>query len=885
MMLLSKTQKEPKVLVSYRQKQDYMPFAYELPSITLDIWLEATSTRVVTHLVVQPLATADGYLCLDGENINLLDVRLNGRPHLDYQLTLSHLIVKVPDTAFELTIESEINPQGNLELEGLYLADGVFCTQCEAEGFRKITFFPDRPDVLSIYTVTLHANKTQYPVLLSNGNPIAVGDDADNGHWCTWHDPFPKPCYLFALVAGNLEFIRDEYTTASNRTIELRLFTLPGQALFGHHALVSLKKAMRWDEQAYGLEYDLAYYNIVATDFFNVEAMENKGLNIFNSEYVLANSETASDCDYYQIESVIAHEYFHNWTGNRVTLRDWFQLTLKEGLTVYRDQSFSCATYSPIVARLMAVKKLWFDQFIEDSGPFCHAPRPQVVSAMDNFYTTTVYEKGAEIIRMLVRLMGEKSFKQGVANFIRIFDGQGATCEDFLTALQPYSQYPLRRMIDWFDTPGRPKLNYTTDFAPDTGIFTLTCRQVLPTSSIAQTTQSALLLPICIELIFAPSKYTSFQSMTIPHTLVMSQQQQSWHFNVGKQAPTLAIFCDLSAPVECEQVLNDEQRREIILFAEDPIVRWTSIQDWAAELILGLCEAHPDNKVSVSISAYCQLIQSLCRSTIAPELIASLLELPPAQWVLMRKNGDIHHVVKATETLERAVLRQCYGDLMTLWSRCQQQVQIDQGTNKALWRLLYDQLLKWLFPIFDSQRQQRLVEGCLRSANMNEQLGILNALVYGKPEMAIAVLDKVFLRWQSSAQGVNKWFALQAQCATEDSVKRIESLLSHHQFNVTNPNNVKALLVTFINHNLTGFHCQSGAGYDLLTRVILAIDKDNPQLAATLIKPFLYWSLHSEARRKQIYQQLTYIDSHSTLSQELSEKVVLALNAKVDGKT
>lgn len=850
------------------QRSDYRPFPFNITHTELVINLHPTHTRVVSTLHISPLAESLGPLQLKGEGLQLGRLLLNSQPHSVYEECEDSLLVVVPDDPFILTIETELSPATNSELEGLYLADGVFCTQCEAEGFRKITYFPDRPDVLSTYTVTIHASKNACPILLSNGNQVASGEDVNSGsHWVTWHDPFPKPCYLFALVAGELASVNSSHITTSGKTVSLSLYTLPGQSESGQFGLKALQKAMHWDEQCYGLEYDLAVYHIVATDFFNVEAMENKSLNIFNSEYVLADPQNTSDWDYYQIESVIAHEYFHNWTGNRVTLRDWFQLTLKEGLTVFRDQQFSADTYSPIISRLHAVKKLLFEQFLDDDGPFMHAPRPEQVTAIDNFYTTTVYEKGAEIIRMIWRLTGDAGFKVGLQQFLTKHDGTGATCEDFIEAMQGQCEHALLPMLQWFDSAGRPRLICETQYHPLENYFTLTCTQ-------QDLTHQPLVIPLWIELITPTDdgKYTSE-----PHQLVMKKSTQSWQFETTGQAPILAMLCDFSAPLECDLALDDAQRVSIILHAKDAVVRWSTLQYWYADLIARLVGEDRDDQTQLSLLKLTGTLQTLCSSCQTPELLAELLMFPAPNWVISRYPGDIHQVSQSIDTLRKIILNACQSTFLSLYHECNGMMKTTEGTPKALLRKLQDELLLWLYPVLDEIQQQQLLAHCLGSKIMSEQLGILNALNQADPEKGLAVLEQIYPTWQASARALNKWFSLQAKITSPDSLARISSLLTHPRFDRSNPNNVKALVGVFIEHNISGFHQTNGEGYQWLTELVLAVDQDNPQLASTLVKPYLHWQMHNPKRQQQMYAELVAISQH-VLSDELGEKVQLALN-------
>ncbi|MBU2978547.1 aminopeptidase N [Alteromonas sp. C1M14] len=856
----------------YRRKGAYQRFPFQIPRIELTLWLDAEVTRVRNRMNVVSTDPAQSWLMLNGEGQHLTGVYLNGQAIHDYQLTPSTLSIAVPPGEFQLTIECEICPQQNLELEGLYVADGVFCSQCEAEGFRKITYYPDRPDVLSVYTVTLHAPIKDCPVLLSNGNRIAAGRQGENQHWATWHDPFAKPCYLFAVVAGQLECNRAQFISGDNLPIDLALYTLPGQSRWGDYALQALQKAMQWDEQTYGLSYDLSTYQILATDFFNVEAMENKGLNIFNSEYVLADPATACDEDYYQIASVIAHEYFHNWTGNRVTVRDWFQLTLKEGLTVFRDQCFSADIFSPITARLEAVKMLLFRQFSEDKGPFGHAPRPAMVRAIDNFYTSTVYEKGAEIIRMAWRLMGDEGFKQGMRDFLRCFDGRGATCEDLLCVLQRHSNRDIGGLIHWFDYQGTPTLVCEMDCDHQRKELQLTVTQISTNET------PVLKMPLWIELLHWDHSLGRIVSQ--PQKLMLDEKKQTWFFPLRGSKPVVAMLCDLSAPVECDMHLNDEQRRMIILGAQDAVVRWLTQQQWAAVILCGLAGNANLSKQRYSLTGYIHTISRLCEQKVAPELLAQMLQLPPAHWLVDRFGGNIVALETARIWLNRCIVAANEHAFKRLLKNAKKACAEGDVQQRALWRVLYKQLLALLFNHFDEKEQGRLIRRCETSQDMNEQLGILDALVVCQPDKALQTLDALQPQWQYASRAMNKWFKLQALCHTKNSIERVSKLLRHAHFDVTNPNRVKALVQTFCEGNPRGFHHPDGRGYALLAKVVLQVDQHNPQLAAALIRPFLTLHNHPDEMAMKMFHQVAYLSQHQ-LSTELREKVDVVMESHV----
>ncbi|MBL0710666.1 MAG: aminopeptidase N, partial [Colwellia sp.] len=557
---------------------DYMPVIFTIETVNLTVELEDTCTQITNKMAVtrQKSSHDNQYetLILDGEQLNLISVAINGQPVSaeHYQLSETSLSIKTNEISFKLTIVTQINPVDNTSLEGLFKSGDAFCTQCEAEGFRRISYYLDRPDVMATFTTKVIGDKSLYPYLLSNGNKIDQGILANNKHFATWHDPFPKPCYLFALVAGKFDLLTDSYTTSSGRKVALEIFVDKGNLAKAEHAMSSLKKSMAWDEQTFNLEYDLDIYMIVAVDFFNMGAMENKGLNVFNSKYVLADKASATDTDYFNIEAVIAHEYFHNWTGNRVTCRDWFQLSLKEGLTVFRDQQFSADMHSNAVTRIQNVRVLRSQQFAEDAGPMAHPIRPEKVLEMNNFYTLTVYEKGSEVIRMLHTLLGKDNFRAGMDLYFERFDGMAVTCDDFVNAMSDASGKDLSQFKLWYSQSGTPSIRVLESFDEKTGIYHLTLAQQSPIT-IKQTSPKALHIPIKMELICTQNNQQS-QS----HLLELTQDSQSWEFATFDSKPTLALLEDFTAPVKVNFVQDEESLLTIIANAKNSFCRWDAGQ-------------------------------------------------------------------------------------------------------------------------------------------------------------------------------------------------------------------------------------------------------------------------------------------------------------------
>ncbi|MBJ91767.1 MAG: aminopeptidase N [Alteromonadaceae bacterium] len=851
-----------------KSRHDYQPPAFLIPTIDLHFELDSAAT-VVSSVMQLRRQTAGAALKLDGQHLKLLQVLIDGKQLSDAQYDLSSESLTIPDVpdTFELKIVTQIAPVENTALEGLYMAGNSYCTQCEAEGFRRISYFLDRPDVLSEYRVTIKADAVSYPYLLSNGNKIAEHITADGSRIVQWHDPFPKPCYLFALVAGDYDLLEDSFITASGREVALQLFVDKGQAHRGDFALQALKRAMRWDEQRFNLEYDLDIYMIVATDFFNMGAMENKGLNVFNSKYVLAETATATDRDYFNIESIIGHEYFHNWTGNRVTCRDWFQLSLKEGLTVFRDQEFSADMGSATLCRIDAVKLIRTAQFAEDASPMAHPIRPESVLEMNNFYTVTVYDKGAEVIRMLQTILGKEGFAQGMALYLKRHDGQAATCDDFIQAMQDANGYDLTHFTLWYSQSGTAQVNVSQQY--DTVRQTLTLALSQHTAATAdQTEKQALQIPVRIELLLDGGEKQS-------HLLMLTEKEQTFIFsNIGNE-PVVVWLEHFSAPVKLQQQSSDEALLHIAACATDGVARWDAMQQfWSrkvAEVIAG------KNAQDVLPPKLFQMMQSWLRNPEGDKaLIAELLSLPDFETLAEQyEQIPVDGILSALEQFRQIIADRLQSDFVS----CYQQVpvsayQYDEASvgNRRLRALCLGYIA------FQHNSQQLLQAHYHQADNMSDTIAALMASQQAQTDTFKALLADFSQRWNSDVLVMDKAFGLAATQPSEQVFTSIEEMQSHPLFSWKNPNRVRALFSAFSMRNPRQFHSADGKGYQLLQYAVAKMDAINPQVAARLITPLLSWRRYDESRQQAMRNVLQVLADSSSLSNDVFEKVSRSLS-------
>jgi aminopeptidase N len=871
---------------------DYRVPEFLIDTVDLVFDLGEADTRVASHLTVRrnPAAAAPhAPLRLDGEELDLLALALDGRPLAprDYRREADGALVvpRVPDR-FSLDMETRINPERNTALSGLYLSGGNFCTQCEAEGFRRISYFLDRPDVMARYTVTIRGDKARYPVLLSNGNPAGGGDLADGRHWAKWIDPHPKPSYLFALVAGDLVALDDSFTTRSGRTVKLAIWVRRGDEDKCGHAMASLKKAMAWDEAVFGLEYDLDVFNIVAVSDFNMGAMENKGLNIFNTRYVLAKPETATDTDYQNIEAVIAHEYFHNWTGNRVTCRDWFQLSLKEGLTVFRDQLFSADQGSPAVCRIGNIRTLRAAQFPEDAGPLAHPVRPQSYLRIDNFYTATVYNKGAEIIRMIHTLLGPEGFRRGMDCYIAKNDNHAATIDDFLAAMQQGGGVDLGGFVRWYAQAGTPEITIEDRYDEAARSYEINVAQHVPATA-GQPDKAPMPIPLAVGLLGPngdelPTRLAGdSEAHAGTRVLVAEREHQVFRFADVPAPPVPSLLRNFSAPVKLQGVPLD-RLKFLAIHDSDPVARWDAGQQVATRMLLDRVAAYQPISAlqmpALDADFVAAMRQTLADADRDPAFAAEALMLPSETTLAEEMAVVAVEAIHAVRESVRAALAQALaGPLADAYRRL-----ADPGPYRmdglSIGRRALRNACLFYLAAGDPAAAARLAKAQFDDGgNMTDVLAALAMLVdIDGPERA-AALDAFYRSWQGDPLVIDKWFALQARSSLPGTIAALRQLTHHPAFTRANPNRVRALVATFSQANPLHFHAASGEGYAFLTEEVLALDKPNPQMAARLVQPLGQWRRYDEAHQGLMRAALARILATPGLSPNTYEMVAKSL--------
>lgn len=867
------TQSKPQV----QYREDYQPPHYWIDTLDLDIQLDETATEVVAISRVRRNGEHSEPLVLDGEQLELLAVSVNGVATEQYQLAEGCLILPQVPQEFVLTLKTRINPTANSALEGLYRSGSAFCTQCEAQGFRRITYYLDRPDVLARFSTRITADAQRYPFLLSNGNRVGQGQLDDGRHWVQWQDPFPKPAYLFALVAGDFDVLRDSYTTHGGRQVALEIYVDKGNLHRAGHAMDSLKASMRWDEQRCHLEYDLDIYMIVAVDFFNMGAMENKGLNIFNAKFVLADAATATDDDYLDVERVIGHEYFHNWTGNRVTCRDWFQLSLKEGLTVFRDQEFSSDLGSRTVNRIRNVRIIRGPQFAEDAGPMAHPIRPDAVIEMNNFYTLTVYEKGSEVIRMLHTLLGEQAFQAGLALYLQRHDGQAATCDDFVAAMSEASGRDLSRFKRWYSQSGTPVLQVSDDYDAEHQRYTLSVRQHTPPT---RDQQEKLPLHIPLSLALYSEQGEPIMLMaggeSVGPVLDVLEAEQRFEFEQVPSRPVPALLQGFSAPVKLEYDYSDEQLSLLARASIDEFVRWDAVQTLVNQTVKHNVELCLRRQPAVLPRSLVDIFRTTLEDAgLDRALKAEMLTLPdPASLLELFEQVDITVLAEVRRRLARDLAealtpcwRQAYQDNLTPEYRIDHQDMARRALkNVALGYLALAGEAQWV------ERQYAAAD------NMTDTLAAMRAAVRAGLEARHGMLDDFESKWRHDGLVLDNWFRLQATAPDSDTLQRVRELMSHPTFSLGNPNRVRALIGAFSQGNPEQFHRIDGAGYDLLLEVLEQLNHSNPQVASRLLTPLIQFARLDEARRLLIRERLQRLMDRPDLARDLFEKISKALD-------
>ncbi len=863
--------------------KDYTVPAYLIDKVELEVDLneEVTHVTAQSHLRVNPSSQhKQPELVLNGSGMKLLSVKINGEllHARHYRVTDDALIIPEVPQEFDLEIVTEIKPQENTALSGLYKSSGNYCTQCEAEGFRHITYFLDRPDVMTSFATKIIADEARYPVLLSNGNLVASGKLANGRHWVRWEDPFKKPSYLFALVAGDLDFIEDFFVTQSGRRITLRIYVEKGNQDKCAHAMEAVKKSMRWDEEKFGREYDLDIFMIVAVSDFNMGAMENKGLNIFNTKYILATPDTATDDDFIHVESVIAHEYCHNWTGNRITCRDWFQLSLKEGLTIFRDQSFTADTASRTIARIHDVIALRNQQFPEDAGPLAHPVRPESYIEINNFYTSTVYNKGAEVIRMMQTILGEKLFRDGMDLYFTRHDGQAVTIEEFVKAMEDASGISLAQFRTWYSQAGTPVVEVKDQYDPTTQTYTLTIKQsCAPTPG--QADKKPLHIPIKIGLFDESGKEIVLENSV----LHLKKATEDFVFHNLKAKPIPSLLRGFSAPVKLHYDYSDQALQFLFTHDSDEFNRWEAGQKYSLNLLLGLVKAHQQKQALILPADYIAAFQHVLRTQQADKwLLAEMLALPSEKYLAEQMAMiDVEAIHAAREFMLLEIAKQTKPLFLEVYQQNNDEPSIGKFDVKQVGkRQLKNLCLSYLMQLPDSEIHENLgvkqFQGAL-SHNMTDAMAALRCITNTDGNHREVALTDFYHAWHKNPLVVDKWFALQAVSKMPGTLNKVKKLLHHEAFDIKNPNKVYALIGAFGHQNLYHFHAANGEGYAFLSDVIEQLDALNPQVAARMIKPLIDWKRYDVARQKLMRQHLERISHNKKISKDVYELVSKSL--------
>jgi aminopeptidase N len=862
--------------------QDYQPTDYRVESIQLDFDLQEEATRVRSAMSMQRRANvaAEAPLVLHGEKLTLIAIAIDGEPlgGDDYTVDDEYLTIHSVPEFFILELETEINPSANTELSGLYTSGGNFCTQCEAEGFRRITYMYDRPDVMAKYTTSIVADKAKYPVLLSNGNLVDSGDLQNGKHFATWEDPHPKPTYLFALVAGDLACIRDTFTTMSGREVDLRIYVQHHNKDQCGYAMRSLKKAMKWDEEVYGREYDLDIYMIVAVDDFNMGAMENKGLNVFNSKYVLAKPETATDSDFEGIEGVIGHEYFHNWSGNRVTCRDWFQLSLKEGFTVFRDQEFSADMSSRGVKRIADVNILRTHQFREDASPMAHPVRPDSYVEINNFYTVTVYNKGAEVVRMLHHLLGPEQFRKGTDLYFERHDGQAVTTDDFVKALEDANGEDFSQFRLWYSQAGTPQLDVRRQYNEQEKTYTLTIKQSCPATP-GQKDKQPFHIPLAMGLLDSQGSDLPLQlqgeSEAVQGTRVLHvrEAEQSFTFVNVPDKPVPSLLRGFSAPVKVANDLSDEELCFLMAHDSDDFNRWEAGQRLAIKIFLAMLEDLKQGKPLQMNQAFILALKKILENDQLDKALA-------AQAVSLPSESYVAEFVRPIDPLAIHQVRRFMRKSLAIALKDTLQAVYDTNADKGPYQIdsqsmgkrsLKNTCLHYLMELEDDNIRQRCVEQFETANNMTDVITALGALANTECAEREQALAKFYDKWKGETLVLDKWLGIQATSRLPNTLASVKSLTEHEAFNIKNPNKVRALIGAFAHGNAVNFHDASGNGYQFIADYVIELNKLNPQIASRLTTVFTMWRKYDEQRQALMKQQLERIKAEPKLSKDVYE--------------
>jgi aminopeptidase N len=863
--------------------QHYRPPDWLVETVELNVSLHPTATRVRATLALKP--NADGGspapLVLDGDGLSLTSVSLDGTPLPPerYVATPESLtIAQPPRGPFRLTIETLVDPSANTQLMGLFRSSGTYCTQCEAEGFRRITYFPDRPDVMAVYTTRIEAQKSEAPVLLANGNLIEHGDiPGTNRHFAVWNDPFPKPSYLFAMVGGALGCVEDRFRTMSGRDVALRIYVEPGKEVRAGYAMDALKRSMRWDEQAFGREYDLDVFMVVAVSDFNMGAMENKGLNIFNDKYVLASPETATDEDYSSIEAIIAHEYFHNWTGNRITCRDWFQLCLKEGLTVFRDQEFSADQRSRPVERIGDVRRLRAFQFVEDAGPLAHPVRPELYHEINNFYTTTVYEKGAEVVRMLQTLLGPEKFRAGMDLYFTRHDGQAATVEQFVQCFADASGRDLTQFMRWYSQAGTPEVVVTTRYDAKAKTYRIDVAQNVPPTP-NQPVKEPMVIPLAIGLIGRNGRDLPLvrDRKTERGVLVLTSVAESFVFKDIAAPPVPSLNRNFSAPIKLVANLSANDLRFLAARDSDPFNRWQAVQSLATRLLVdNVARLRAGEDPGMDDGLMDALAAIISDRRLEAAFIAQALNAPSEADIAREIGRDVDPdaIFRARAHLRAEIGKRLHPALVETYRGMKSRGRYRPDAKGAGRRTLKNICLDLLAANGDAKDVTRAARQYHAADNMTDRMAALATLsLHDRPERATA-LDDFYRRFERDPLVIDKWLALQAMIPEEATLSRVRALTAHPAFSLANPNRVRSLIGSFATGNATQFNRPDGASYDFAVETVLALDRKNPQVAARLLSAFKSWRALEAGRRGKAEAALRRVAAQSGLSRDVADIV------------
>jgi aminopeptidase N len=871
--------------------QDYRPSDWLIDTVDLDISLDPSATRVRARLSIRPNPAVPGAapLRLDGDELSLSSLAIDGTPLPKDAYTAapdSLTIAQPPQGAFQLEIETTIDPSANTKLMGLYRSNGTYCTQCEAEGFRRITYFLDRPDVMAVYTTRIEAARADVPVLLANGNLVEQGNLAGDRHFAVWHDPHPKPAYLFALVGGNLSCVDDTFTTMSGRTVALKIYVERGKEARCAYAMDSLKRSMRWDEQAFGREYDLDIFMIVAVSDFNMGAMENKGLNIFNDKYVLATSDTATDGDFASIEAIIAHEYFHNWTGNRITCRDWFQLCLKEGLTVFRDQEFTSDQRSRPVKRISDARLLRAHQFVEDAGPLAHPVRPELYHEINNFYTATVYEKGAEVVRMIKTLLGPDAFRKGMDLYFERHDGEAATIEQFVQCFADASGKDFKQFMRWYSQAGTPEVTANGHYDAATKSYRLDLAQTLaPTPG--QKTKEPMVIPLALGLVGRDGRDALLKVKAggrVEHGVaILSSPATTIEFaDVGEQ-PVLSINRGFSAPIKLVTNLTAADLQHLAAYDSDPFNRWQALQTFALRILITNVTAIRGGKNTNSDNGLIDALAAiLADKTLEPAFIAQALT-PPSEADIAREIGsdvDPDAIFAARSHLRRKIGERLGGELLSVYERFSVRESYSPDSVSAGRRTLRNVCLDLMAASGQADGIARAFAQYQSADNMTDRLAGLTTLSwYDRPQRTSAFAD-FYARYSPDPLIVDKWLTLQAAIPDPTTLDRVKALTAHSAFAVTNPNRVRALIGTFAQGNPTQFNRADGAGYQFIAEYVLKLNGTNPQVAARLMTAFKSWRALEAGRRAHAETAIRRVAGAENLSVDVRDIAERALSER-----